>query len=399
MIFGTIAVARRLQDVVSNRFGGSRVFAWLVIGTVALVALWLTVRFAAAYGRKTWPRLAWLLGSGSVYVAYTLQLKSSPVEALHFLQYGVLGALLFHAFSHRIQDALLPAAAVTAGLLIGTLDEVIQWATPARYWDWRDVRLNGLSCALMQVAILGACRPRGFQWNITPASIRIFCRLAVAALLLFSLCFANTPKRVDVYTARLPVLRFLQNNPSVMAEYGYRHVDPELGTFFSRLSLPALRREDRERAPEAAPLLNRWRSHASYPDFLRKHPSHVDPFLHECRVHLFRVDHHLGRMREALPDHDKAHDHAEIAYREYRLVQAYFPETLKRSRFVRPDRDFAIANFVPATDPGFTSTVSRDLITSLSEKNIQATLTLLVVVMVGVDVIMGLRKHAAQNKD
>ena len=68
-------------------------------------------------------------------------------------------------------------------------------------------------------------------------------------LLALGIAVSNTPARVDRYAVRIPVLRFLRNNESVMTEFGHRHVDPEIGVFFPPDPAELLR-IDRERGAE-----------------------------------------------------------------------------------------------------------------------------------------------------
>ena len=85
----------------------------------------------------------WLLSVAAVSLGYTLELgEKSPEEALHFIQYGVLGVLVYRALAHRRHDtSIYIAAALICGIL-GIIDEVIQWLTPRRYWSLRDIWIN-----------------------------------------------------------------------------------------------------------------------------------------------------------------------------------------------------------------------------------------------------------------
>ncbi|MBD3871962.1 MAG: VanZ family protein, partial [Acidobacteria bacterium] len=58
-----------------------------------------------------------------------------PEEAVHFLEYGVLGVLLFRALSTHIHDGSVFAAGALIGILVGIFDEIIQWFVPGRYWS------------------------------------------------------------------------------------------------------------------------------------------------------------------------------------------------------------------------------------------------------------------------
>lgn len=80
------------------------------------------------------------------------------VERFHFVEYGLLTLLFFRVWRG------LPwrAAAVlsfTAVLLVGTLDEWIQWFVPGRVGEWRDVLLNGVAIGSGLLFALGLQGP------------------------------------------------------------------------------------------------------------------------------------------------------------------------------------------------------------------------------------------------
>ncbi len=77
-----------------------------------------------------------------------------PEEAVHFLEYGVLGLLLYRALSFRVLDATVFVAAALVGVIVGTVDEIIQWIVPGRYFDFRDIALNGGASVLVQIVDL-----------------------------------------------------------------------------------------------------------------------------------------------------------------------------------------------------------------------------------------------------
>ena len=176
---------------------------WATLTWARAVAEWLRDRdlitetmwaiFAAAAGavllfvvrqRPRWLELAVLAGFGAVYLLAILPLMGRPEEALHFVQYGVVGGLFYAALAERggrpaaradaAPGAPRPwvgrpgAAALVAFLLTagaGWIDEGIQHLLPERVYDLRDVGFNAAAGALAIAAI--ACRrwahrrPRG----------------------------------------------------------------------------------------------------------------------------------------------------------------------------------------------------------------------------------------------
>lgn len=100
------------------------------------------------------------LGFAVVFGAAVL-LAGLPEEKLHFLEYGLLGALFYHACRERARRkatgrlrAALVAAALTS--LAGWGDEGIQGLLPNRYYDLRDILWNLLGGTLVIAALLAA---------------------------------------------------------------------------------------------------------------------------------------------------------------------------------------------------------------------------------------------------
>jgi hypothetical protein len=249
-------------------------------------------------------------------------LWSNPEEAMHFLQYGALAPLLLRAFSHRLTDRSVYLVAALSGALVGCLDETIQWLTPMRYFGVRDIGLNAYASALVQLAIAMGIAPPWVEPSFSNRGLRTLVRatgLLWTLLLLFTL---NTPQRIDAYTASLPWLRFLADNPSTMVEYGHRYTDAEIGIFRSRLAPNALHRSDEEHGQGVGELVAGWTG--SYDEFLARFPSQRAPYAHEFRVHLFRRDANLGRYRRSR-DESVRRRHALIVLREDLILQRYFP--------------------------------------------------------------------------
>jgi hypothetical protein len=191
-------------------------------------------------------------------------------------------------------------------------------------------------------------------------------RLATAQLLLLALCFANTPDRVAWYAARVPGLGFLAHADNAMAEYGYLHDLPGIGTLRSRLTMDELAERDRSDAARVAAVLDRY-AHRDYERFLREQPATADPFLYEARVHIFSRDYHLRQLEAAEPGSAAAREHATIAAREHDLLERVFGRTLKASRFDLPPRQQALLEELADEDASFVSRSASHLVTSVPE--------------------------------
>jgi len=133
---------------------------WITPLMVALfVAAALAVLVVVLRRRPGWRELAVLAVFAVIYFLTIRPLMGRPEEALHFLQYGLVGGFFFAALSERRRRR--PAAsppswptrlpAVTAFVLTlaaGWADEGIQYLLPNRYYDLRDVAFNAAAAAL-----------------------------------------------------------------------------------------------------------------------------------------------------------------------------------------------------------------------------------------------------------
>jgi len=151
-IFLVVPTARAIQSFVSTRWGRSLFGYSVLIITISAFIILVYVLFFRFKIRSP-SNYIWLIIVVSLYVYFTLKLWHTPEEAIHFLEYGLLGFFLFRALSFTIKDKTIYLTAILIGSLVGTFDEILQWLMPFRYWDLRDVGLNAFSVVLFQVAL------------------------------------------------------------------------------------------------------------------------------------------------------------------------------------------------------------------------------------------------------
>lgn len=373
VIFCMVPLTRTVQVFVAETVGRG-VFTYAVFAAIAVGAL-------AAVGylwRHPRPRLSsylWLAAVAAVFAWYTVVLSDNPEESLHFVEYGVLSLLLYRALSHRMRDPGIYVAAALIGAMVGMTDEAIQWMTPGRYWGLRDIWFNSFAVALVQVGIALGLRPGIISGGPTAASMRRLCRLAIVALLMFGFGLLNTPSRIVLYDQWIPTLHVFKLGGGVMAEYGVRYEDPEIGVFRSRLEPEALARTDAARAAEAAAILDRYQDPETYEDMLERYTPLNDPFLHEARVHLFRRDRYLAKAEEEGPASERYREYMTIAYRENLIMEKYFTHTFEHSAYVLAPEKLAFIR-ERALDGPYDSNVGGHMITRLSQGQVALLLAL-----------------------
>jgi hypothetical protein len=377
VIFATIPVARILQKFVYQRWG-RETFTYIVLVGI-LLALGSSIFYLRRLRVTSRSSYFWLFATAAVFVGYTIHLRESPEEAVHFLQYGLLGILTYRALAHRLHDvSIYFAAAIICGI-IGMLDEIIQWLTPERYWAFKDVWLNFLAGSLVQIGIAKGLTPSIIGGLPSRRNFRVLCRLGMAAVVLLGFSVLNTPELIGWYADRIPRLRFLKTNKSVMTEYGYLYIEPDIGSFRSRFSPSELRQTDQKRAKKAAEILDRYQSRDEYREFLKIYTPVTDPFVHEARVHLFRRDIHF-RLSKKWIDNQRAYSiHLTIAFRENQIMEKFFRNTLHNSAYVWSAEKLALAEKYLMHDKKYESQVSKNLITRISKGQLGSFLIVLII--------------------
>lgn len=283
-----------------------------VLGMVALLGPIVLRR------REGWPsKLLWTV-SGVVALSWLLVARyDNPIEALHILEYGALGALMIRAVRPVGGGLSAWLLVVVLGASAGLFDETVQFLLPHRSGDIDDVWLDVQAAAIGALVGLQAwTAPRRASWAV-PAYLGA---VLVVCIGLFQ---------------------------HVTVGYGYAHSLGEI-TFTSRLTLDQIRRIDAERGVDNAQILER--TAALGPGlFLRAFPARVAPFLYELRVHLYRRDRRLDQGDVA------------VACGEQRLLTQLFARSFAGTWWEWSDT--MQARCEPFKDVPYSSPVSEEIMT------------------------------------
>ncbi|MBN1274465.1 MAG: VanZ family protein [Candidatus Aminicenantes bacterium] len=384
-VYLIVPLARTIRQFVSERWGRALFgYAVLSVTAVSLVAVITLLFFRLKVRRMS--QYIWLGLVAAAYFYFTLRLKDAPEEAIHFLEYGLLGFFLFRAISLTVKDKTIYLDGLFIGAIVGFFDEVIQWMIPDRYWDLRDVGLNALAVGLFQLALWKGIKPRIISDKIRPASLRKSSIWLAVFLVLIGLSMSNTPQRVASYTKKFPSLSFL-NSQEAMSELTYRHRDPEIGLFYSRLTLVELAKQDRERSVEFGGVLHHWKE-KDYKTFLRFFPSSVHPFLYEFRVHAFRRDRYLKRA-QTVGNPVKAGEFYNIAVKENLILEKYFGHTLNRSPYSWDPEKTLSATEKAEPESFYKSPVGARIFAGIREGTIWAVILVFLLLLAAAHLIWG----------
>ncbi len=364
VVWSAAPFANEIQAWISGRFGKGAlrvILSLLLAAVVAGLVAWLSRQRDGSRIR----RLAWLLGLAMVTLALMWRL-SVTAEPVHLALYGVLAVLAFRALAPRLRDGgVYPAAAVLTAI-VGTLDEVLQWLLPSRFWDLSDVALNASAGVLVQLVIWMVIRPAAITTGFSTGSLRAATRLAACETLLLLLCVSNTPVRIEWLAETVPGLGYLgQNRRTFMNEYGHLYVDAEIGRFRSRLAADELRSFDHRQGASVAKILDRF-GKLGLRALQQAHPPSRAPFVYEAVGHLFYRQHFIrraGRQDEA----EAEARFAIAAYRENLILERYFGHSLAASSAALAPEERRRLENLHRSQAEFDSEASNWLVTRFSE--------------------------------
>ncbi len=233
---------------------------------------------------------------------------------------------MFRALSHNIRDWTIYVTTILFTLFFGITDESIQWMVPERYWGLKDVWINLLAGVIFVLALWKGIKPRKICEPVRKLSINMLAIMMAINLLFIGLCLSNTPDAVKRYTAIFPSLTWLRNEEP-MTEYGFKHRDPEIGTFYSRLEVHDITSTDRAYGKIYGELIRKEdKGEVDHASAFKKYTPYTNIFMHEFLIHVSRRDYELGEFR-----HSQGRENKLVALKENRIVETYFENTLKHS--------------------------------------------------------------------
>lgn len=251
---------------------------------VALVVARVRERRAMRYGAMG---LAVVLAAVYALATGSMDPNIFWVEAIHFIQYGIITFLFYRVWRER-GDASSLVVPFVAAFTVGIAEEGYQWFLPARVGELKDVWLNGVAIGCGLLFSLGAAPLPAFSWPWRSGSPRLVLRATAVAVLALA---------AFVHAVHL----------------GVEIQDPDAGSFVSRFTAAQLQALDRERAAawQVAPPLVRP------PRFSRE-----DQFMTEGLQHV--------QARNKAWDGGRA----DVAWRENLVLERYFPSVLDTPSYV-----------------------------------------------------------------
>lgn len=151
IIYSTLSVVSSTRKSLTERFGPdifNTVF-W-VFGLIAAACLVYLLK--RRRGRQLAQSVSALIAVSLVYWYYLSSMRY-PIERIHFLEYGLLGALLYTGLNRRCSRQVSFPVSLLLCYMIGLGDEAIQWILPNRVGEIGDSVINLFSGLLGILAI------------------------------------------------------------------------------------------------------------------------------------------------------------------------------------------------------------------------------------------------------
>jgi len=394
VIFATVPFGRRITEYI-DQYADDSIFTIIVVVIFAVVAF-RVVRFLIRQGETSPGSYLWLGAVAVVFGLYAYSLRDNAVETLHFFEYGLLSFLIFRALCHRVRDYSIYPIALCLGFVVGAMDEAIQWLTPQRVWDMRDILLNSVAVGLMQIAIGLGVKPAIIQSGFDVSGVVRLCRMLALAIFVFGVCLLNTPALIDLYIDKIPGMSHVRGKSSQMAEYGYLHRDPEIGSFRSRFTIAALKEQDVAQSKRVAQILDQYPDVPLYPDFFKKYTVINERFVHEVGVHLFRREKYLDRFLDyegRISQSTRYKRAVLIAWRETRILEKYYAKTLAQSRYGISPMHRALLDAAHIAETEYESPVSKSLITIVTYPQMAWGIVGSIIVLLGGSLLYSRRRN------
>jgi VanZ family protein len=295
-IYATLSLIPQLWETANKKFGPDTVRGFSGMLFAFLFCLGTAYTLLRSKERR-WPRTLWFLSIAAVYY-FLLSAIELTSERVHLLEYGVLAWLYSTPLVKTVGDKTVPYIAGVLAFTAGVGDEWIQYLLPNRVGSVTDTYLNAISAGLGLLLAFRVFRTKPLP-GVTVRGIRWASITSIIALATFA--------------------AFL----SVATDFGLRHRDPQIGSFYSHFTLEELRRIDSTETAKYAALVKDL-----YPVKMHtylKDEARVDKFAGEFLVHLFRRDRYEEKKSFW------------VAWKENRILARHFPRVLAGSGYAWPE--------------------------------------------------------------
>lgn len=405
-IFFLTPFARSIQTQLKAAVGSTAIFYGL-FAAIILIACRLLLssgRISGAAANKS-SRLkigeqAAVIAPAAVFLWYSYTLRANPEEAFHFIEYGGLSYLGLRALSSPLRAGLVPGLAprLSAAMLtvcVGTCEELYQWILPNRFFDLRDIGLNGFAAVTVQAGLylFDLAGGRKTEKLRQTEEVRVLCSIGIFFSALLLLITVLTPGRVGRIIETFPSLSYLQDEP-VFACGNLIKID-DAAVFRSVLTEEGLVRCDSDRGAAVSAKLQS-EDPGRRDEFLAEYSEVRDPCVHEAEVHIFRRNFYAAAWKAQRDDAEAAR----IAVGEQLILDKYFKNSSAHApMFAETRAGLLKAATTAGPPPLYESPVAGQLITEVSESQAQIGSAALVAALLIARILLGRGLKRDSEKD
>lgn len=245
IIYSTIHVVSKWRKFLTEKYGYEIFdFIYWIFGAIGL-SLIIYIYKKNRGSNLLKPYLSLILIS-LIYAYYLYNLKYA-VERLHFLQYGLLGALLFISFHRHLKSMPSAICALCVTYWLGLGDEFIQHLLSSRVGELKDGIINAISGALGIALVITVfpdlekrTEPSTNQASKSDMNLAPESPIVVKSP---SKSTTETTSNINSLPLYLLIVTALLNALFVIEVhgFGYRHMHLEAGIMYSSLSSKELK--------------------------------------------------------------------------------------------------------------------------------------------------------------
>lgn len=263
---------------------------------IFLSILYLSVAFYLFFWGKSdkTARLIWFSVVLFCY-GYLIYIIEILVEQVHLIEYGIVTWLYYLSLRKNIKDKMVYYVVWLLIFFLGIVDEWIQFYLPARVGELWDIYLNGASAGLAIVLIAKVFSTGHTGPPVSFQNVRISCALSVFFLLSLGI-FVST-----------------------VTDWGFRHKDPEFGTFYSHFTLEELREKDKRESIKYAAMIKEFFPEKAQYYLINQRAQ--DKFKAEILARLFRRERYENKGNYW------------VAFKENQILSNYFNESIIQSGY------------------------------------------------------------------
>ena len=142
LIYSTLYIVRPVVTFLRQNIPFFDTLGNILVVVIAVLIVLALYRFKALGMIRKKTVFFLLVTTVLVYTAIIWRVEFTE-EKIHFFEYGLLSWLIYKAFLVDIKGLPVFLYSLTLVFIIGWGDEIIQYLLPNRYYDIRDVIMNG----------------------------------------------------------------------------------------------------------------------------------------------------------------------------------------------------------------------------------------------------------------